>query len=753
MEVGEEGVDRAESVAGGDEDIRLALGGVNRASGLGDGLEGAGDSGANGHHSAAGGAGTIHGLGGFGRHAVGLGVHDVVLGVLDRDGAEGSEADVEGEEDDGDALRLQAGEHGCVEVEAGGRGGDGAAAAGVDRLVALAVGGARLAADVGRQRWLAQAREKVVERFIGLEEQLAEALLAGGGHRGAEARAEAQRLPYPDALGRPGERLPEERLARAEEENLHLAAGDATAVQAGGDHARVVEDQAVAGAQVPGQVGEAAVIEDVTGATQDHHARGRPLRCGPLGDEVVGQVVIEKVNAHGRRKRTRTRGREPRRESEPMGQLLAGTAQENITPPVGVDQCGFAARPGPSTGVHDDLMAKALYLGDGDGAIILITADIISVSHEQAAGIRAKVAEGTGVAADAVMITCSHTHSGPVTPGIRFLGELDEKYTAATEAKLAAVGIAAAKAAQPATCGWRREAVQIHINRRQWTEQGVGIGVNPRGTVVPWADVLAVDTAEGRPLARWFTHACHAVVLGGENLLISADWPGYAQRTIEAAEPGATALFAQGCCGDLNPRDRGTFEAAERLGKVVAGAAIKGAAEAERSGHVRLGHAARTLDLPLQDPPSVEEAQSIAERMEADYAAREAGMMYMEKAWYGGFVTWSKELVELAKAGVTGRTTPYYVQAVRIGDGAIIGLPGEVFAQYAINLGDASPARPTAVTGYTNGDPGYIPTEAAFDEGGYEVEQAFIATLPTMLTRKCEGLILGAAKGLVGGLF
>jgi hypothetical protein len=436
-----------------------------------------------------------------------------------------------------------------------------------------------------------------------------------------------------------------------------------------------------------------------------------------------------------------------------MAQLVAGTAREIITPPVGVDQCGFGNRPGPSTGVHDDLMAKALYLGNGEGACVLITADLIGLNHDQAAGIRSKIAAETGIAADAVMITCSHTHSGPVTPCIRFLGTLDEEYMAATEAKLAGVGIAAAKAARPATLGWQRELVQIHVNRRQHTEQGVILGVNPRGTTLPWADVLAVDTAEGRPLARWFSHACHAVVLGGDNLLISADWPGYAQRTVEAAEPEATALYAQGCCGDLNPNPRGTFEIAERHGKAVAGAAIKGAAQAELNGDGMLGHAAVLLNLPLQDPPPVEEAERIAAETEAYYAEHEATAVYLEKKWYKGWVAWARGLVELAKQGATGMTTPYFVQALRIGSGAIVGLPGEVFSEYAINVGNASPATPTTVTAYTNGYIGYVPTEAAFDEGGYEVDVAFKIALPTMLKRDCERLVLGAAKELVSGLF
>lgn len=436
-----------------------------------------------------------------------------------------------------------------------------------------------------------------------------------------------------------------------------------------------------------------------------------------------------------------------------MSGLHAGAASRIITPPVGVDLCGFAARAGPSVGVHDDLQAKALYLSANGRSLLLLTADLIGLSHEQAMKIRERIADATGVPAEAVMITCSHTHSGPATPALTVLGEVDQNYIAGLEEKLVSAASEACTTARPATLGWRREEVCIHVNRRQVTEHGVVIGHRPGGLTLPWVDVLAVDDAEGRPLARWFCHACHAVVLGGDNLLITADWPGYAQRTVEAAEPGCVALFAQGCCGDLNPSPRGSFAIAERHGKAVAGAVIKAAALADRTAEPPVAFSAELLRLPLQDPPPLEEAERLAAQIEADYRAREADMLYAERKWYGGWVRWARELVELARQGATGGAIPYLVQVFRIGDGAIVGLPGEVFAQYAANLNADSPAAVTAVAAYTNGYCSYVPTEAAFAEGGYEVEIAFRGTLPTMLAPTCEHLILAAARRQITALF
>jgi hypothetical protein len=47
-------------------------------------------------------------------------------------------------------------------------------------------------------------------------------------------------------------------------------------------------------------------------------------------------------------------------------------------------------------------------------------------------------------------------------------------------------------------------------------------------------------------------------------------------------------------------------------------------------------------------------------------------------------------------------------------------MPGEIFVELARELQHESPFEPTRLIGLTNGSLGYIPTEAAFAEGGYE---------------------------------
>jgi len=96
----------------------------------------------------------------------------------------------------------------------------------------------------------------------------------------------------------------------------------------------------------------------------------------------------------------------------------------------------------------------------------------------------------------------------------------------------------------------------------------VKISINhcwPEGAVDEEISILLVRSAE-KPIARLVNYTCHPVVLGRDNLLFSADYPKVVQRMTEKVLGGIT-LFTLGCCGDINPRLRGSFQVAEELGK------------------------------------------------------------------------------------------------------------------------------------------------------------------------------------------
>ncbi|MGD9495267.1 MAG: neutral/alkaline non-lysosomal ceramidase N-terminal domain-containing protein [Armatimonadota bacterium] len=409
------------------------------------------------------------------------------------------------------------------------------------------------------------------------------------------------------------------------------------------------------------------------------------------------------------------------------GQLRAGLARIDVTPPIGTIMAGYAARDHGAEGIHDPLLAKALALSDGDTTLLLITCDIISFNYRFTDPLRARIDERTGIPAANILVSNSHTHSGPLTWGVLDEERVDPAYMDVLAAKLVSIAQMAADQMRPATVGFARRQVRVGYNRRAMTPDQVEAGEPMRGPLAPFVDVMAVRDEGGGLLAAWFCHAAHAVVLGPDNYLFSADYPGPAQATVEAVHPGCTAMFAQGCCGDINAvRSRpGTFEEVRSRGQMLGGAVIAAAEEARALSEVALAAAGASLELPLQDPPPVEQLEAeLAELRPAREAAEAAGDIIQEQVarWRSAR---REEMLELARAGAKDLTRRFDVTALRIGPAAIVGLPGEVLVEYATWIERDSPFSPTIVPAYTNGMVGYVATASAIARGGYEVDSSF----------------------------
>ena len=292
VEVGDDGVDDLEVVAGVDEDASPAALAGDLVFGGGGGLEGADARRADGDDAVPGLLGLHDELGGLVGDAVVLLVHLVLLDVVDADGAEGAEADVQGDEAEVDAHLAQLLHLLFGEVQAGGRGGGGALLAVVDGLVALLV--LEFLVDVGRQRRLAEAVEDLLEDtvIVELDDAAAKVGVLGDGAR--ELRAEADDVARLGFLAGLDERLPVIGVEAAQEEDFDFAARlVAVADEAGRHDARVVEDQGVAGLEVFLEVVEVAMLDGLLYGVEDHEARGVARLDRHLGDALFWQVVIK----------------------------------------------------------------------------------------------------------------------------------------------------------------------------------------------------------------------------------------------------------------------------------------------------------------------------------------------------------------------------------------------------------------------------------------------------------------------------
>jgi neutral ceramidase len=421
--------------------------------------------------------------------------------------------------------------------------------------------------------------------------------------------------------------------------------------------------------------------------------------------------------------------------------LSAGVARVTITPPIGIPMFGFAGR-GPAAGIHDDLTATALVLegpaarltGDRQGAgvsrLAVIACDLLFLRPEEVRAVREATARLTDMPPDHVVIACSHTHYGPLTePGREEQAPQVASYLANLVHLLAGAVAMARATAVPCRLGYGEGTAGIGINRRERTADGqIILGQNPSGPVDPRVAVLRIDGADGQPLAALLNYACHPVSLGSQCTDISADFPGTARRLVEE-QTGAICLFLQGAAGNINPLLMGwDWTHLARLGLPLGAEAIRvywtiaPGAEPVNGG---IGVASSRLQLPPLLPASIEAGREMVAMLEME---RER----LSGAGDAGALWWAETRLERARKGLAALLgdTPVppvaaELVALRLSPSVgVITAPGEIFTETGQSIVARSPFRHTLFAGYANGTIGYVPTRAAYAEGGYEVTHA-----------------------------
>lgn len=384
--------------------------------------------------------------------------------------------------------------------------------------------------------------------------------------------------------------------------------------------------------------------------------------------------------------------------------LLAGAAVVDITPPAGLMMSGYAARTQPATGSHDALTARAIAVGD----TAIVVADVIGLHEDSCARIRSRCR----LPGDRVVVIATHTHGGPVSMAARggagwdagFLARLEDGCVEALDRAVAAQRPAVLSAGTGANPG-------VAFNRR-----------HDGGVIDPAVPMLRIDGVDGRAIAVLVAHACHPVVLAAYNRQYTADFPNYVREALQAAVPGAVAVFMTGCAGDIStghsphssistvPTADRTFAEAERLGQRIAASAL--AATLHRlDGGISAAAEAVELDFERNETAPLP-------ALAAEWRGKAAES---DPAWatlYDCWADWAGTIALQPLTPWTGKVTVLDWAGARLSF-----MPGEMFAQSALNVrGDAT--RVHFVNGFADGVPGYIPPEAEYPFGGYEVLEA-----------------------------
>ncbi len=421
--------------------------------------------------------------------------------------------------------------------------------------------------------------------------------------------------------------------------------------------------------------------------------------------------------------------------------LSAGAATRDISPRKPTALFGYPHVERISTGVHDPLLASALYLSNGSESLLIMALDLLFIDPPTARELRATIAERLSIPEEHVFISCTHTHSGPVTinliswqndPAVPAPDPLYMKYM--KEEVIKAATEAAAKT-RPAEFVWTNaDASGIGGNR-----------ISQEGVTDPEVGILAVREAGGGSLvAGMLIYGMHPTVMHEDSTLVSSDFPFYTRlRLQEEFGRHFTVLYHNAPCGNQSPRyfvKGQTFEEAERLGRglgePVANSLRKLSYEDFSTECVLRGLLSK-VDLLRRKLPSMDEAERNLAAYRADYErlksenAPHGPLRTAECAVFGGEGT-----LMLARAQERGEIDaklkaylPVEIQVLRVGDVYLAGLPGELFTEYALDIKGKAP-RKTFVISLANGElQGYIVTPEVAEEGGYEVANSLFDPL------------------------
>lgn len=362
--------------------------------------------------------------------------------------------------------------------------------------------------------------------------------------------------------------------------------------------------------------------------------------------------------------------------------LRAGHAEVDISPGREITPFGYGFRgektPPGNPGVHDPLRFRALALSDAAEPrkpVILASFDWCVIPNELAAKWRERIATRTATTPERVVLTATHTHSGP------FPDPAADSATAAylthVEERICGAAAQAVSNTYPVRASWRAAPLGLSYDRRVRTPEGIAMCWNPQvfedrqplPAADPTCSLLLLRQDNGPRLFALWSHGSHPVVLGRTSPWISADFPGRACELIEEYLPGSQAVFFMGASGHSQPW------IATQEDPVM----LEPVARAAASFVALLAEGTRPLD-------------------------SESGLEV-----YHGTVETGAGMLDLT--------------VIRTGGIRLIAVPVELFEELALDLRRRS-SEPVFLMTLANGWNGYLPHRAAFAEGGYEVEAA-----------------------------
>lgn len=444
-----------------------------------------------------------------------------------------------------------------------------------------------------------------------------------------------------------------------------------------------------------------------------------------------------------------TRKKSVRRSSSP---LIAGYAAASITPPSGTHLFGFGNRDRVAEGctsIIDQLWVKAVYAEQPDESLLILSYDLLFFDRVEADRLKAAVGRILDLLPRQILINCSHTHVGPVNGTWGYAGYehlKDPLYMDDVERATLKAARQARDTAVPASLWTGETRSSLPVSRRHINADGIAEWrPAPEARVYDRIPLMLFrDLRRQRALALIYCVSCHPSTMGGQG--VSADYPGVASDLIaEQLDPGAGAVFLQGCGGDTKacviangPADdtgliswrSGNIDDVRRAGQLVAEAVVMALPTLNPVTPLLKSGIAETL-WPLSPPPSRSALEKKKQNSQRD----------LERMW-------AARMIERLNRGETlAAEAPVLLQAIRWSDSVrMIAFEGEPVADWGYFLLKKFKKGLLFPLGYSNGQGLYLPSEAMLPQHGYEVDSALEYGFPSNLKAGFEQVVTKALR-------
>ncbi len=428
-----------------------------------------------------------------------------------------------------------------------------------------------------------------------------------------------------------------------------------------------------------------------------------------------------------------------------QGQLKAGAAVVDITPPLGLGIVGNFNIP-PATHIHDPLHARCLVLDDGKSRLVFVIADNCGIARELLDHSKRLITAETGIPAENVLMAGTHTHSAVnvgVDLGLRKPGSEEiefEDYHFFLARRMADAVRIAINNLEPARLGWGSGSVPQHVFNRRWklkekivnpfgemdqTQFNPGLNnpnkTEPAGGTDPEVVFLSVQSAGGRPIALLANYSLHYVG-GVPTGHISADYFAvFAEKIKEKLEqqtgdaPPFVGFMTNGTSGDVNNINfRGPitshppYEKMNIVAEDVAREVLRAYREITYESDISLKAAHTYLPVAVRKPSQkiYERSIGVKNSPEGAKSVHPLERVFADRAIHI-YENWPAQL-----------EVP--LQVFRIGDLGVTAIPFEVFTEMGLDLKERAPFSKAFTITLANGAFGYLPTPAQHKLGGYE---------------------------------